>query len=128
MGLGGDGSSHSLLSFQDRIAVFDERHNPLDDWVTFPEAIVLSRQDVLPSESIGWGLNLVLAMPPRMAFEHVKAQLFTAGFYEEAAGAGPALFRLVNDDAHVWGMVQAAEGGSHLFLSTTPEGEEDEVT
>lgn len=105
--------------------MFEERHNPLYEWVTFPDAIVLSRQDVLPSESIGWGLNLVLAMPPRVTFEHVKAQLMTAGFYEEAAGAGPALFRLVKDDAYVWGMVQAAPGGSQLFLSTTPEPEED---
>jgi hypothetical protein len=103
----------------------DERANPLDEWVTFPEAIVLSRQDVLPSESIGWGLNLVLALPPRMAFEHVKAQLVTAGFFEEAAGAEPSLFRLVRDDAYVWGMVHRAQGGCQLFLSTTPEREED---
>jgi hypothetical protein len=105
----------------------EERHNPLDEYVTFPDSIVLSRQDVLPSESIGWGLNLVLAMPPRMAFEYVKAQLMTAGFYEEAAGGGPSLFRLVRDDAYVWGMIQSAAGGSQLFLSTTPEREEDEA-
>jgi hypothetical protein len=106
----------------------EERYNPLDEYVTFPDSIVLSRQDVLPSESIGWGLNLVLAMPPRMAFEHVKAQLMTAGFYEEAAGGGPSLFRLVREDAYVWGMIQSAAGGSQLFLSTTPEREGDEAT
>ena len=103
----------------------EERANPLDEWVTFPAAVVVSRQDVLPSESIGWGLNLILSMPPRMAFEYVKAQLMTAGFHEEAAGAGPALFRLMRDDAFVWGMVQPADGGSQLFLSTTPESEDD---
>ena len=101
----------------------DERVNPIDEWVSFPEAIVVSRQEVLPSESIGWGLNLVLALPPRIAFEHVKAQLATAGFREESPGAGPSLFRLVRDDAYVWGMLQPAEGGSRLFLSTTPEAE-----
>ncbi len=106
----------------------EELENPLDEWVTFPEFVLLSRQDVLPSESIGWGLNLVLAMPPRMAFEHVKAQLRTAGFREEASGAGPSLFHLIRDDAYVWGMVRAAEGGSQLFLSTAPDSEEGETT
>jgi hypothetical protein len=104
--------------------VGEERRNPIDDWVTFPESVLVTRQDVLPSESIGWGLNLVLAMPPRMTFEHVRAQLMTAGFKEEAAGGSPALFRLVRDDAYVWGMVQATARGSHLFLSTTePDGD-----
>jgi hypothetical protein len=106
----------------------DARVNPIDEWVSFPEAIVVSRQDVLPSESIGWGLNLVLALPPRIAFEHVKAQLVTAGFHEESAGGGASLFRLVRDDAYVWGMIHDASGGSQLFLSTTPEPEEDEAT
>ncbi len=104
----------------------EDRRNPLDEWVTFPESVLVSRQDVLPSQSIGWGLNLVLAMPPRMAFEHVKAQLRTAGFYEEAEGGGPSLFRLLRDDAYVWGMVHSAQGGSQLFLSTTPEADEPE--
>jgi hypothetical protein len=103
----------------------EEQRNPLDDWITFPEGVVASRQDVLPSESIGWGLNLVLALPPRIAFEHVKAQLATAGFHEESADAGPSLFRLVRDDAYVWGMIHDASGGSQLFLSTTPEREKD---
>lgn len=104
----------------------EERRNPLDEWVTFPEAVLVSRQDVLPSQSIGWGLNLVLAMPPRMAFEHVKAQLRTAGFYEEADGGGPSLFRLMREDAYVWGMVHGVQGGSQLFLSTTPEVDESQ--
>lgn len=100
----------------------EERRNPLDDWVSFPEAIILSRQEVLPSESIGWGLNLVLSLPPRMAFEHVRAQLETAGFAEESPGAGPSLFRLIRGEAYVWGMVRdAPDGGSQLFLSTSPQ-------
>ena len=103
----------------------DERENPLDEWVSFPDSVLLSRQEVLPSESIGWGLNLVLAMPPRMTFEHVMAQLVTAGFREEGTGAGPSLFRLMRDDAFVWGMIRGAEGRSQLFLSTAPEAEED---
>lgn len=101
-----------------------ERENPLDEWISFPESVLLSRQEVLPSESIGWGLNLVLSMPPRMTFEYVKAQLATAGFREESASVGPALFRLMRDDAMVWGMISPTDGGSHLFLSTTPEAEE----
>jgi hypothetical protein len=103
----------------------EERRNPLDDWVSFPQSVLITRQDILPSESIGWGLNLVLAMSPRMAFEYVKAQLATAGFREESAATGPALFRLMRDDALVWGMVQPAEGGCHVFLSTTPEREDE---
>ena len=103
----------------------EERQNPLDNWVTFPESVLLSRQDVLPSESIGWGLNLLIAMSPRMVFEYVKAQLITAGFYQEGAEeSGPPLFRLMKQDAYVWGMVRAASGGTHLFLSTSPEPEE----
>jgi hypothetical protein len=104
--------------------VTEERENRLDAWVSFPDAVLISRQDVLPSESIGWGLNVLLAMSPRMAFEFVKAQLLTAGFREEPAVAGPALFRLMREDALVWGMIRPAEGGSHVFLSTTPEAEE----
>ena len=105
----------------------EDRRNPLDDWVSFPSSVLITRQDVLPSESIGWGLNLVLAMSPRMAFEYVKAQLVTVGFREESAATGPALFRLMRDDALVWGMVQPTEGGCHVFLSTTPEREEEEA-
>jgi hypothetical protein len=98
--------------------VSEARANPIDDWISFPEAIVISRQEVLPSESIGWGLNLVLVLPPRIAFEHVKAQLATAGFHEESSGVGSSLFRLVRDDAYVWGSVTDAGGGaSRVFLS-----------
>jgi hypothetical protein len=95
-----------------------ERRNPLDDWLTFPEAVVESRQDMLPSESHGWGLNLVLAMPRPMAYAFVRAQLATAGFAHESPEAGSGLFRFVRDDAYVWGSVtDAGEGRSRLLLS-----------
>jgi hypothetical protein len=95
-----------------------ERHNPLDDWLTFPEAVVESRQDMLPSESHGWGLNLVLSMPRRIAHAYVRTQLTTAGFAEESRGPGVELFRFVREDAYVWGSVtDTANGGSRVLLS-----------
>jgi len=104
--------------------VEEERQNPLDEWVALPAAVLLSRQEVLPSESIGWGLNLVLSMPARMAFEYVKAQLVTAGFEPESDAAGPSLFRFLREDAMVWGTVHATGEGCQVFLSTTLQAEE----
>jgi hypothetical protein len=96
----------------------DQRRNPLDEWVSFPEDIVESRQDMLPSESHGWGLNLVLAMPRSLAFAFVRAQLTTAGFADESAAAGAGLFRFIREDAYVWGSVaNVGEGGSRVLLS-----------
>ena len=93
--------------------------------VSFPETVVLSQSEVLPSESIGWGLNLVLSLPPRMAYDYVKAQLEAAGFSDESPPASTALFRVIRDDAYVWGMVNpTSDGGSHVFLSTSPQQEE----
>ena len=95
-----------------------ERHNPLDDWLTLPEAVVESRQDMLPSESHGWGLNLVLAMPRQMAYAFVRTQLAIAGFMHESPAAGSGLFRFVRDDAYVWGAgTDAGEGRSRVLLS-----------
>lgn len=104
----------------------DEPRNPLLEIVSFPAGIVLSRQEVLPSESMGWGLNLVLALPRRVAFEHVRAQLATAGFEEPPGRSTPALFHFFREDAYVWGMVVDAAGGSRLFLSTSAGQEEPE--
>jgi hypothetical protein len=96
----------------------EERRNPLDDWLAFPDGAVESRQDMLPSESHGWGLNLVLSMPRPIAFAYVRAQLTTAGFADESSGAGPGLFRFVRQDAYVWGSVtDAGEGRSRVLLS-----------
>ena len=94
-----------------------ERRNPIDDWISFPADAVESRQDMLPSESHGWGLNLVLSLPRSVAFGFVRTQLTTAGFTEESGG-GQGLFRFVRDDAYVWGSVtQAGDGGSRVLLS-----------
>ena len=77
-----------------------------------------SRQDMLPSESHGWGLNLVLAMPRPLAFAFIRAQLTTAGFADESANAAAGLFRFIRDDAYVWGSVASVgEGGSRVLLS-----------
>jgi hypothetical protein len=108
--------------------VIDERRNPLDDWVTFPEGVIESRQEMLPSESHGWGLNLVLSLPRAMAFAYVRAQLTTAGFADESPGAGAGLFRFVRDDAYVWGSVTEASSGSRVFLSCNAGGTEGSVS
>ncbi|HWC28480.1 MAG TPA: hypothetical protein VG845_00200 [Dehalococcoidia bacterium] len=102
----------------------DERHNPLDDWVSFPQDVIDSRQEMLPSESHGWGLNLVLRLPRPVAFAYVRSQLTTAGFVDESAGAAAGLFRFIREDAYVWGSVtDAAEGQSRVFLSCNTVGE-----
>jgi len=119
--------SRPLFAYVNRGVMTSERPNPLAALVSFPDAVVLSQQEVLPSESIGWGLNLVLSLPPRMVYEHVKAQLATAGFWDESPGASPWLFRVFRDDAYVWGTIRGtSDGGSQLFLSTSPEPEEEE--
>jgi hypothetical protein len=100
------------------IRAVERRINPLDEWVSFPEGVVESRQDMLPSESHGWGVNLVLAMPRPLAFAFVRAQLTTAGFADESANAAAGLFRFIRDDAYVWGsVVNVGEGGSRVLLS-----------
>ena len=105
-----------------------ERHNPLDDWLTFPEAVVESRQDMLPSESHGWGLNLVLSMPRRMAHAYVRTQLVTAGFADESSGGGTELFRFVREDAYVWGSVSDTAGGGSRVLLSCNTAAQDETT
>jgi len=100
----------------------EDRHNPLDDWVSFPEGTVESRQDMLPSESHGWGLNLVLSMARPMAYAYVRAQLTTAGFVDESPAAGAGLFRFIREDAYVWGSVTDAQGGSRVLLSCNTSG------
>jgi hypothetical protein len=101
----------------------EERRNPLDDWITFPDGVVESRQDMLPSESHGWGLNLVLSLPRRLAHAYVTAQLTTAGFAVESAAGGVELFRFIREDAYVWGSVtEAGEGRSRVLLSCNTAG------
>ena len=106
-----------------------ERRNPLDDWVSFPEGVVESRSDMLPSESHGWGLNLVLSMPRSIAYAYVRSQLTTAGFVDESAGAGSGLFRFIREDAYVWGSVtDARDGGSRVLLSCNTAGNGEQIT
>ena len=104
-----------------------ERRNPLDEWLTFPETVVESRQDMLPSESHGWGLNLVLSMPRRIAQGYVRTQLTTAGFVDESSGAGLELFRFVREDAYVWGSVTDARGGGCRLLLSCNTAAPDEA-
>lgn len=109
--------------------VDEERVNPLDAWVSFPEAMVESRQDMLPSESHGWGFNLVLSLSRPIAHAFVRSQLTTAGFVDESTDTGPGLFRFIREDAYVWGSVtDAPDGGSRVVLScTTSEAPEVEA-
>jgi hypothetical protein len=101
--------------------------NPLAEILSFPASVIVRQQDVIPSDSSGWGLKLVLSLPSRVALAYVKAQLATAGFVEESATDATALFRVVREDAYIWGTVEAApDGGSHLFLSRSPEPEDPE--
>ena len=97
----------------------EELVNPLDAWVSFPDAAVVSRQEMLPSESHGWGLNLVLALPRSIAHASVRTQMTMAGFDEETSGARDGLLRFIREDAYVWGSVSDASEGCHVLLSCT---------
>jgi hypothetical protein len=100
-----------------------ESRNPLDDWVYFPESAIVSRQDMRPSESHGWGVNLLLELPRAIAYASVRAQLATAGFVDESPSAAAGLFRFIREDAYVWGSVaDASGGGSRVFLSCNTAG------
>ena len=105
----------------------EERRNPLDEWVSFPEGVVESRQDMLPSESHGWGLNLVLSLARPIAHAYVRTQLTTAGFTDESSGAGAGLFRFIREDAYVWGSVtDVSDGRSRVLLSCNTAAEPEE--
>ncbi len=100
--------------------------NPLLDWLSFPEAVLLSQQEVSPTDAHGWGLNLVLALPMSIAYANVRTQLVMAGFTDESASSGAELFRFIREDAYVWGSISAApEGHSSVLLSCTRASEPD---
>lgn len=101
-------------------------HNPLDDLISFPEAVIAHRQNILPSESNGWGIHLLLNLPRSIAQANLDAQLTNAGFSAEA-GAEPrsGLLRFMRSDAYVWGMVSDGPGRTtSVLISYTPGGEE----
>ena len=100
-------------------------HNPLDDLISFPETVIAHRQNILPSESSGWGLHLLLSLPRTIVRANLDAQLTTAGFSPEA-GAEPAsgLMRFIRSDAYVWGMVSdGPERTTSVLISYTPGGD-----
>jgi hypothetical protein len=100
-------------------------NNPLDDLISFPETIVVQRQTILPSESSGWGLHMLLNLPRSIVRANLEAQLTAAGFAAES-GADPqsGLLRYIRSDAYVWGMVSAGpERSTSVLLSYTPGGE-----
>jgi hypothetical protein len=103
--------------------------NPLDDVISFPERIVEYRQNILPSESNGWGLHMLLKLPRSIVRANLDAQLTAAGFAAEA-GADPrsGLLRFMRSDAYVWGMVSdGPERSTSVLLSYTPGGEPPEA-
>ena len=99
--------------------------NPLDDIIDFPETVVAHRQNILPSESQGWGLHLLLNLPRMIVQANLDAQLTTAGFAPETGvEPGSGLVRFMRSDAYVWGMVSDGPGATtSLLLSYTPGGE-----
>ena len=100
-------------------------HNPLDDLISFPETIVVHRQNILPGESSGWGMHLLLKLPRSIVRANLDAQLTAAGFAAEA-GADPqsGLLRFMRSDAYVWGMISdGPERSTSVLMSYTPGGE-----
>jgi hypothetical protein len=99
--------------------------NPLDDLISFPETIVVHRQNILPSESSGWGIHLLLKLPRSIVRANLDAQMTAAGFAAEA-GADPhsGLLRYMSSHAYVWGMVSdGPERSTSVLISYTPGGE-----
>ena len=99
--------------------------NPLDDLISFPENVIAHRQNILPSESQGWGMHLLLNLPRSIVQANLDAQLTTAGFSSEAgAEPGSGLVRFMRSDAYVWGMVSDGPGSTtSVLVSYTPGGE-----
>jgi hypothetical protein len=100
-------------------------HNPLDDLIDFPETVIAHRQNILPSESSGWGMHLLLNLPRSIVQANLDAQLTNAGFSPEAgAEPGSGLLRFMRSDAYVWGMVSdGPERTTSVLISYTPGGE-----
>ena len=100
-------------------------HNPLDDLISFPEAVIAHRQNILPSESQGWGMHLLLNLPRMIVQANLDAQLTALGFSSEAsAEPGSGLVRFMRSDAYVWGMVADGPGTTtSVLISYTPGGE-----
>ena len=99
--------------------------NPLDDLISFPETVIAHRQNILPSESSGWGMHLLLNLPRTIVQANLDAQLTTAGFAPEAsAEPGSGLVRFMRSDAYVWGMVSDGPNRTtSVLISYTPGGE-----
>jgi hypothetical protein len=105
-------------------------HNPLDDLISFPETVIAHRQNILPSESSGWGMHLLLSLPRTIVRANLDSQLTTAGFSTEA-GDDPAsgLLRFIRTDAYVWGMVSDGPNRTtSVLISYTPGGEGGQET
>ena len=100
-------------------------HNPLDDLISFPETVIAHRQNILPSESSGWGMHLLLKLPRSIVRANLEAQMTNAGFSSEAgAEPGSGLVRFMRSDAYVWGMVSdGPERTTSVLISYTPSGE-----
>lgn len=101
----------------------DVPRNPLDSLLSFPEDVVDQRQDIMPSESNGWGLLLLLELPRLIVQANLDAQLTTAGFVPEASAPQPGLLRFIRSDAYVWGMVGDAGNGRTSLLVHYTAGE-----
>jgi hypothetical protein len=100
-------------------------HNPLDDLISFPENVVAHRQNILPSESSGWGIHMLLKLPRSIVQANIDTQLTMAGFAGETRGdAMPGLIRFMRSDAYVWGMVSdGPDRTTSVLVSYTPGGE-----
>jgi hypothetical protein len=102
----------------------EETHNPLDDLISFPEQAIHIRQDILPSESNGWGIHLLLELPRLVVQASLDAQLTTAGFRRESVTGQASLLRFISEDAYVWAMVADAGSGRISVLLNYTSGKE----
>ena len=96
----------------------DDDRNPLADLVSFPDAIVVARQEGRPDDTHGWLLYYLLQMRKPIVAAHLRAQLETAGYIAEL-GAGPnGISRYLKQDSLVWATItDAPEARTSLLLS-----------
>jgi hypothetical protein len=106
----------------------DDEVNPLGELVSFPDAIVVAKQEGRPSESHGWLLYYLLELRKPIVAAHLRAQLETAGYTAESGSTATGLSRFIKDDSLVWATItDAPEGQTSLLLSIAGPAGEDEA-
>ncbi|HEX5371011.1 MAG TPA: hypothetical protein VFY10_16525 [Dehalococcoidia bacterium] len=101
--------------------------NPLSDLVSFPDAIVVAKQEGRPSESHGWLLYYLLELRKPIVAAHLRAQLETSGYVAEPAISASGISRYIKDNSLIWATItDAPDARTSLLLSIAgPPGQDE---